>query len=86
MSKIEKYKCDICGKEVNSPYMKVRLPMPYFAASDWQMGHNKTDSLSTFTGDACKSCCKRISQAIEKSCEKYGEYAYAGKFIKWRLH
>ena len=68
MSKIEKDICDICGKEVDSAYMKVRLPMPYFESSDWQMGHNKTDSLSTFTGDACKKCCKRIAKAIELSC------------------
>ncbi len=84
MSKIEIIKCDICGREVDSAYMKVILPMPYFAASDWQMGHNKTDSLSTFTGGACKKCCKRIAKAIELSCKKYGEYAYAGKFIEWK--
>ncbi len=64
--------------------IKVVLPMPYFAASDWQMGYNKTDSISTFKGDACKECCKRIAKAIELSCKKYGEYAYAGKFIGWK--
>ena len=59
MSKIEKYKCDICGKEIDKAYMKVILPIPYFAQSDWQMGYNRTDEIAPFKGDACKKCCKK---------------------------
>ncbi len=44
------YKCDICGKESETNYKKITLPIPYYAASDYQMGHNRTDSISTFNG------------------------------------
>lgn len=77
------YKCDICGKESETNYMKIALPIPYYTASDYQMGHNRTDSISTFNGEVCKDCCKKIIKSMEAVCEQYGEYAYAGKYIKW---
>jgi len=78
-------KCDICGEEIHEGdhYDYIHMPCPLYDLSCYV--HYRTKELSFIhRKEVCIRCLRRISEAMESVCEKYGHYAYAGDYVKFK--